>query len=111
MPSLGMARSMMLRIRHLVVASLLLAPSGLPAAAEDERNGVDTEHMFGFLTGSDVGDVGDREVESETNGRFGRRTGSYSVLTQTASLEYVPFENVRITPSASLDRHAVSGVA
>jgi hypothetical protein len=101
----------MQRIRRLSVASLLLALAALPVAAEERDGSIDTEHMFGFLTGSDVGEVGDKEVESETNGRFGRRTGSYAALTQTGSLEYVPFENVRVTPSVSLDRHAVSGVA
>jgi hypothetical protein len=27
---------------------------------------IDTEHLFGFLTGTDIGEVGEKEVESET---------------------------------------------
>jgi hypothetical protein len=32
---------------------------------------IDTEHLFGFLTGTDIGEVGEKEVESETTGQFG----------------------------------------
>jgi hypothetical protein len=120
MPALGMARPTMQRMRRLLVASLLVVPlvtpGVLPGASAEERrdairDDIDTEHLFGFVTGTDVGEVGDREIESETNGRFGKRTGSYAALTETASLELVPFDNFRLTPAATLDYHAVSGVA
>jgi len=42
----------------------------LPACVHAE--GVDTEHLFGFMIGTDVGNVGEREFQSETTGRFGR---------------------------------------
>jgi hypothetical protein len=32
---------------------------------------IDTEHLFGFLTGTDIREVGEKEVESETTGQFG----------------------------------------
>jgi hypothetical protein len=32
-----------------------------------------TEHLFGFLTGIDVGKVGEKEIESETTSQFGKR--------------------------------------
>jgi hypothetical protein len=30
---------------------------------------VDTEHIFGFITGSDIGQVGDKELESGPSGK------------------------------------------
>lgn len=37
-----------------------------------QAEGIDTEHIFGFMIGSDVGSVGEREFQSETTGRFAR---------------------------------------
>src|SRR5262245_63116700 len=51
---------------------------GEPRKNEEKANEVDTEHMFGFITGTDIGQVGDKELESETTGRLGKRTGSYT---------------------------------
>ena len=39
---------------------------------------IDTEHLFVFAIGTDIGEVGEREFERETNSRFGKRTGSYT---------------------------------
>jgi hypothetical protein len=41
---------------------------------------IDTEHLFVFAIGTDIGEVGERELESETNSRFGKRTGSYTAF-------------------------------
>ena len=50
-----------------VTAALtLVLPSTLVRADE-----IETEHLFGFVTGSDVGEVGEREVEGQTLGRIG----------------------------------------
>lgn len=83
-----------------VVLVILLGTTG-PAFGESPKNGekadeVDTEHMFGFITGSDIGQVGDKELESETTGRLGTRTGSYTALSHMLALEYTPVENVRL---------------
>ena len=51
--------------------SVILCLSALyPLCAHGE--GIDTEHMFGFMIGTDVGNVGEREFQSETTGRFGK---------------------------------------
>jgi len=54
----------------ILLAALPLAP---PVARAAE---VDTEFIFGFATGADVGELGEREIELETAGRFGKRDGS-----------------------------------
>ena len=48
----------------------------LPACAAAE--GFDTEHIFGFMIGADVGSLGEREFQTETTGRLGRNGGRYS---------------------------------
>ncbi len=100
----------MQRLRRFAVAALpVLDPWSLSAWTEQRRDAIDTEHMFGFVTGTDIGEVGDKEVEAETNGRFGKRAGAYAALTQTISFEFAPLDNIRVTPAATFDYHAVSG--
>jgi hypothetical protein len=72
---------------------------------------IDTEHLFGFLTGTDIGEDGDKEIESETTGRFNKRTGSYSSLSQKLAVEYTPAQNFRLEMGAIFGYHAVSGVS
>jgi hypothetical protein len=96
------------------ITSVLLATSlgGAQLARADVRyDKIDTEHLFGFLTGTDVGEVGEKELENTTVGRFGKRTGSYSALSHTLALEYVPVENLRLEMGAIGGHHAISGVS
>jgi hypothetical protein len=84
--------------------------------SEPRKNGgkaeeVDTEHMFGLITGTDIGQAGEKEVESETTGRLGKRTGSYTALSHMLALEYTPMENLRLEMGAINSYHDVSGVA
>ncbi len=48
----------------------------------DEKNGdkafeVDSEHIFGFTQGSDIGEKGELEFETEPTAAFGKRWGRY----------------------------------
>ena len=72
---------------------------------------IDTEHLFGFVIGTDVGNVGDKEMEAETVGGFGKRTGSYAMLVPSIEYEFVPVENLRLAPTILSSYHAISGVA
>src|SRR5436305_3270516 len=81
------------RVTVAVIGLVLLTLLGAtgPALGESPKNGenadvVDTEHMFGFITGTDIGQVGDKELESETTGRLGKLTGSYTALSHTLAL-------------------------
>ena len=80
----------------------------LPACAVAE--GFDTEHMFGFMIGADVGTVGEREFQSETTGRFGRNGGKYRAIGQEFELEFVPVENFRVELGSTFTSHQISGV-
>ena len=71
---------------------------------------IDTEHLFVFAIGTDIGEVGERELESETNSRFGKRTGSYTSLSQSLEAEFTPIENYRLSIGGSLAYHNIAGV-
>ena len=58
---------------------------------------LDTKNLFGFLEGSDVGKKGDRSVEFETTGSFGKVRGLYDSIEQ----EFI-FENT-LTDSLGLE--------
>jgi hypothetical protein len=87
------------------VALLFLSPKIATAAEE-----IDTEQLFGFLIGTDIGERGEREIESETSGQFGKGAGSYSALSQKLSLEYTPNKNLRLEFGGSFTRYSISGV-
>jgi hypothetical protein len=80
----------------------------LPVCAHAE--GIDTEHLFGFMIGTDVGNVGEREFQSETTGRFGRNGGRYRAVGQEFELEFVPVQNFRIEIGSAFASHLISGV-
>ena len=80
------------------------------ARAQDQVQDIDTEHIFGFMIGADVGNVGEREFQSQTTGRFGKNGGSYRSLGQELELELVPFRNFRIEVGADFAAHDISGV-
>ncbi|UFX48962.1 hypothetical protein HAP47_0013545 [Bradyrhizobium sp. 41S5] len=80
----------------------------LPLAACAE--GFDTEHIFGFMIGSDVGEVGEREFQSQTTGRFAKDTGRYRALNQEMELELVPAPNFRIELGTSFSAYDINRV-
>src|SRR5229473_1196758 len=73
--------------------------------------GIDTEHLFGFMIGSDVGTVGEREFQSQTTGRFSRSGGSYRAINQELELEFVPVDNFRIEIGSVFAAHDINGIA
>jgi hypothetical protein len=73
--------------------------------------GIDTEHLFGFMIGSDVGDVGEREFQSQTTGRFSKGSGSYRAVGQEFELEFVPARNFRIEVGSTFAAYDINGVA
>jgi hypothetical protein len=80
----------------------------LPGAVHAE--GIDTEHLFGFMIGADVGNVGEREFQSETTGSFGKSGGRYRALGQEFELEFVPVQNFRVELGSTFTSHLISGV-
>lgn len=88
-----------------LVLLLLMAPCAVQAGD------VDTQFLFGFTQGSDVGELGEKEIESETVGRFGKADGSYAALTSELRAEFVPLENFRVEVGAIVNYSSISGVS
>ena len=71
---------------------------------------IDTEHLFGFTIGTDIGEKGEREIEGQTTGRFGKRDGSYTGLSQMLAAEFTPAQNFRVEVGAASSYHDIAGV-
>jgi hypothetical protein len=80
-----------------------------PVAARAQA--IETEHLFGFTIGSDVGDVGEKELEGSVTGRFAKRTGSYNAGSGTISAEFVPLANLRTEYTAIVNSYDIAGVS
>src|SRR6201989_1968325 len=87
--------------------ALALAVNSLHARAEP----IETEHLFGFTIGSDVGELGERELEGSLTGRFSKRTGTYDAGTGTMSMEFVPMQNLRTEFTAVVNSYDITGVS
>jgi hypothetical protein len=97
------------KLDRMSLSWLLLALSLVPADIRAEP--IETEHLFGFTIGSDVGDVGDREIEGSVNGRFSKRTGTYDAGSGTLSAEFVPLPNLRTEFTGMVNAYDISGVS
>lgn len=89
---------------QLILAAFPLLPTTSWAA------GVDTEHMFGFSEGTDIGEPFQPEAEFESIGRVGKSSGTYSALTTTANLKYPLSKQFRIAPGIAFSRYDISNV-
>jgi hypothetical protein len=87
---------------------VVLLVAVLPACAQAE--GIDTEHLFGFMIGADVGNLGEREFQSDTAGSFGKNGGRYRAIGQELELEFVPIRNFRVEVGSTFGSHLISGV-
>ncbi len=78
--------------------ALVIACAPSIAAADDDGSltaglpsnpfyALDTKNLFGFLEGADVGEQGDRSLEFETTGSFGRAQGLYNSIEQEIIFE------------------------
>jgi hypothetical protein len=81
----------------------------VPACGHAE--GIDTEHLFGFIIGTDVGNFGEREFQSQTTGRFSKGGGHYRAINQELELEFVPVNNFRIEIGSAFAAHDINGIA
>jgi len=78
--------------------------------AQAQHDGVDTEHIFGFSMGSDIGKKGEIELEIENVGRFNKRFGSYTGVGVLSQVKFVLTDNFRVAPGVSFASTRVSGV-
>jgi hypothetical protein len=110
-----MMDSAMSHRRHLLLLSVMLL---LPALAHSQEarpadalsaDRFDTEHIFGFAEGSDIGPPGEAEIESFTVGSFGATGGNFTIGNDT-SARYTLSEQLRLSVGALTDYFHVGGV-
>uniref|UniRef100_Q07TD6 Uncharacterized protein n=1 Tax=Rhodopseudomonas palustris (strain BisA53) TaxID=316055 RepID=Q07TD6_RHOP5 len=89
---------------------ILLLGLGLASAPPAHADDIDTEHLFGFMIGSDVGALGEREFQSQSTARLGRDGGRFRALQQQFELEFVPAPNVRVEVGSGFAAHDIAGV-
>ena len=74
---------------------------------------LDTKNLFGFLEGADVGEQGDRSLEFETTGSFGREQGVYNSIEQEIIFEPTLTNSLGVEFGAHVlgqDIHGVPGL-
>jgi hypothetical protein len=91
-----------------LLLGLAIAPMTIATGARGTT--IETEHLFGFTIGSDVGDVGERELEGSVTGRHSKRTGTYGAAEGTLSAEFVPIPNLRTEITGAGIGYDVTGV-
>jgi hypothetical protein len=95
-----------------VTVILTIAISAIRADSANTRTDpVDTEHLFGFIEGADIGSKGEREIVIDTTLRAGKSTGSFANTGSALELKYTAFENFRISAAAALAYYDIAGVA
>jgi hypothetical protein len=97
----------------LIVLAVLVATSSAHGAAgkrADKTGEVDTEHMFGFTEGSDIGEAGEKELETDSTGRFGKLGGSYNTVATALEAKYSFSDRFRLSAVATVAYYDITGV-
>ncbi|MCG6206381.1 hypothetical protein LPW26_17160 [Rhodopseudomonas sp. HC1] len=87
------------------------AESGRGTGATHHAESADTEHIFGFTMGSDIGQPGEIELEMENVAAFGKRDGRYGTLATLNQVKYTLSDRFRIAPGVALGAQRIDGVA
>jgi hypothetical protein len=100
------------------LASMWLAGLAVPGSASadsrkhaDKAGEVDTEHMFGFTEGSDIGEAGEKELEADSTGRFGKLDGSYNTVATALEAKYSFSDRFRLSAVATVAYYDITGVS
>jgi hypothetical protein len=96
----------------ILLAGLGAAGSAHGAAGKraDKTGEVDTEHMFGFTEGSDIGEAGEKELETDSTGRFGKLGGSYNNVATALEAKYSFSDSFRLSALATVAYYDITGV-
>src|SRR5262244_1530119 len=95
----------------LLVGARLTASEGAARKRADKTGDVDTEHMFVFTEGSDIGEAGEKELESDSTGRFGKLSGSYNKVATALEAKYSFSDRFRVSALATVAYYDISGMS
>lgn len=109
----------MARLYSLILALTFIIVPGVALAEDSESAGtkgegakpdqIETEHIFGFTEGADIGDKGDREIENTFTGRLGVH-GSYAALLNETAFRYGVTDDFRASLGTILGYHGINNV-
>jgi hypothetical protein len=95
----------------LILLAGLGAASSAPADTRKHGDGeIDTEHMFGFTEGSDTGEAGEKELETDSTGRFGKFSGAYNNVATALEAKYSFSDRFRLSAVATVAYYDIKGV-
>jgi hypothetical protein len=95
----------------IVAAVTILIGTSLTAAADEARTErLDTEHLFGFVEGADIGSKGEKEFMIDSSLRAGKSAGTFADTATDFDIKYTAFENFRISTTATLAYYDIAGV-
>ena len=108
------------RLRHVfnatagtAIITVILLAGTLPVRAGDDKTRTDpfdTEHLFGFVEGADIGGKGETELVIDSSLRAGKSGGSFADTASELEIKYTAFENFRISTAATLAWYDIAGV-
>jgi hypothetical protein len=98
-----------LRCGLCTLALIAFVPRDASAGKAHEPE-IDSEHLFGFTIGSDIGERGEKEIENETNALSGKNGGSYTAIFEQLEAKYTVAQNFRIAAAAVFAYDDISGV-
>lgn len=81
-------------------------PAGLTHVADNE---VDSEHIFGFTLGTDIGKKGEFEPEIQPVAAFGKQFGAYFATASVAQIKYTATDSFRVAPGILITSHNIGG--
>ncbi|MEJ2375528.1 MAG: hypothetical protein P8Y71_08920 [Pseudolabrys sp.] len=94
-------------------ALLVLLPLsliGLVQIAQATEAQIDSDRLFSFNLGSDIGDIGQKEIQVSLTGALGRGGGLYAALANELSFQYTPLHNLQVSLSIEGAAHQVENV-
>ena len=100
-------------VRTSVVAALFFLATAFGARAQstaDVFHEAESKYLFGFVDGADIGNEGEKAVEYEATGSFGKRFGRYAAIEHELAFEHVLTQNFSYEVSAHGLSHSISGV-
>jgi hypothetical protein len=86
-----------------------VAPAHAQSATPDAYHERETKYLFGFTSGADIGEEGEKSIEFETTAAFQRRHGTYRMVEQEFEFEGVPTQFFAYELSAHATYHSIKG--
>ena len=102
--------------RTLAIAGIGLASlvaTSLRAFSENavQRQELDTEHLFGFVEGADIGGPGEKEFVNDSTLRAGKASGSFATVTSEFEVKYTALSWFRASAGGDLGYYDAAGAS